>query len=651
MSSEPQATRDDHWRKCFQGVWLAAALLLMWGERIRIQRLTEDGQPAVQWLFQWDMETTLPCIVILALPLLIHLFPARRLPTRQRLAGHETDPFVGRPDDVSHSRTSVAWGWLLVMSLSLASSAAVGWRTVELQTPDGIVSVRMVDLPPAYHDEYSYLLLARTFLSGRLSWPAAPVRPDLFHQFHVLNHHRTVSRYFPWTGLWLMPFVACSVPVYGHWLAGALAAGFFYLALAACTRLSTALTAGLLMAVSPGLAIFSNLLLAHHPTLLALSIFTWSFLRMVQNHSLTAAFVAGIGLSLAMLGRPMTAAGFGLPFGVWLLMLFVRQRLPVRLTIGFAVPLLAAFSTLAVLNDAATGSWRRSAYQEYTELFTPRHRYGFNNAVQRVSAQPPRVLIPPAVKSYDQWAQNLTPREAIRNVGARLIASAVWSLGIAPLAMFAILLLPRLLSIRTDGSAGTDLVLLRVFLAAIISLHLAHLPYWFDGIMHWHYVFETAPLLLILTAAGLTAGFRILSQVTRPVVAGGWLLALVFCSLTPDWVALPVYGNVSKVSAAASELAYSKTRMELFRQLTERSNIQKPALILVDESGSDPQLSFIVNPPDYTADVLVCRLPGTDSELAELQSSFPLRHCYVFEPLTFALRAAETSTPDHEPNN
>ena len=40
----------------------------------------------------------------------------------------------------------------------------------------------------------------------------------------------------------------------------------------------------------------------------------------------------------------------------------------------------------------------------------------------------------------------------------------------------------------------------RLVAAAVLTLHAVHVPYWFTGIMNWHYVFETGPLLLLIFA-------------------------------------------------------------------------------------------------------------------------------------------------------
>ena len=508
-------------------------------------------------------------------------------------------------------------------------------------------TVAFAELPPAYHDEYSYLLQARTFRDWRLSYPPAIVRPDLFHQMHVLNEHRTVSRYFPTTGLWIALFDGIDHPIYGHWLAGALAAVFFYLSLLQIARFETAVLGGVLIALSPGIAIFSNLLLAHHPTMLALSVFTCAYFRMIATRQMRFAFTSGTALTFAMLARPMTAAGYALPFGLWLAHYLLRDRKVLSLGVGFAAPLLLGFTALAMLNHDATGRWNRSSYQEYTDRYTPRHRFGFNNAISVDGAGGP-----PAIQKYDAWAENLTPRLAWSNVQNRLRSSFQWTLATIPLLFGILMFVPLMLSPRhriANCNAGDrvevsglsvhhSIAMLRLLASSFVTLHLVHIPYWYDGIMHWHYVFETAPLLLMMSAMGFvrTAGDLKLMVSARDAVL--WTVCLVLAGLLPGWVRLPMFENVSKVSAAINEQSFSRVRFEQFRRAVEAPDIRKPALVLVDEMNADPQLSYIINPPELNSDVIVCRQPTTASEIDELQVAFANRTIYLFDPRTFSFK-------------
>ncbi|MFO0999257.1 MAG: hypothetical protein U0936_02890 [Planctomycetaceae bacterium] len=629
--------------------WLGSFCICMRFEWSRLQVAISSPAGALGWFTDWNSDTTLPFIVLLFFPAIV--FSGAR-GFRRGVLWQSLSRSVVAADAAGISggpkRHLLTTSGLFL--ISFLCSASIGWReipasSVTVRSGHGN-TVRFARLPPAYHDEFSYLLQARTFLAGRLSWPPMTVRPDLFHQIHVLNEPTTASRYFPWTGVWLAPFVACDTPWLGQWIAGALSCAFFFRSLLRLLPFRSAVVGGLLIAVSPGLAVFSNLLLAHHATMLALSVFLWAFLRLMGHGRTFDAFLAGGFLTLAMLGRPMTAAGFALPFGVWFLIQLLRRRvhnaiseLKTTLTLNHVLamggPILIGFLVLIVMNQSITGSWNRSAYQYYTDTWTPSHRFGFNNAEIGQAAAGPKIL-----KAYDRWATNLTLRKSMENVEHRTIASSQWSLGIIAIMYTIFCALPS-----CCRWSGGDLRIGLLSLS-IITLHLVHIPYWYDGIMHWHYVFETAPLLLMLAAVGLRNSLEVMRALKMQAPMRMWLLALIGACLLPGWVNADSFWGPSRVSQAVSEQAFSRVRFELFNQLVRSSAVQHPCLILVDERNSDPQLSYIVNPPDMTGDVLVCRHPEDEAEIMELSSAFPERSVYVFDPETFQLTRFADSAPN-----
>ena len=654
--SRPESARTDSssflnslaFRSLFVTIgWLSSLCVCLWFEWPRLQVAINSPAGALGWFADWNLDTTLPFLVLLLLPAIVFLGVRflRRGTVWQNLS---------KRLDVADAAGSVdgpGWHRLVTMGLFLTSflcSASIGWR--EIQVSSSVVesdrgnTVRFASLPPAYHDEFSYLLQSRTFLAGRLSWPPMTVRPDLFHQIHVLNEPTTASRYFPWTGAWLAPFVAYDVPWLGQWVAGALSCVFFFRSLLRLLPFRSAVVGGLLIAVSPGLAVFSNLLLAHHATMFALSVFLWAFLRLMASHRPFDAFLAGVFLTLAMLGRPMTAAGFALPFGIWFLVRLARRRVHgdsqttpqthpgFRLLFAMGGPILAGFVVLMIMNQSITGHWKLSAYQYYTDTWTPSHRFGFNNAEIGQANAGPKTL-----KAYDRWATNLTFRKSLENVWHRTIAGSQWSLGITALLFAVTCALPSCCR-WSGGDPRIGLICL-----SIVTLHLVHVPYWYDGIMHWHYVFETAPLFLMLAAVGLRNSADVMGALRIKSPMRIWLLALIAACLLPNWVNAESFWGPSRVSMAVSEQAFSRVRFELFNRLVNSAAVQHPCLILVDERNSDPQLSYIVNRPDLSGEVLVCRHPETNAEIHELSNAFPERILYLFDPETFQLTRLESS--------
>ena len=300
-----------------------------------------------------------------------------------------------------------------------AWTMAIGCGAVAL-TVSALIARHYEGLPPVYHDEYSYLFQAKTFLAGKLSFPSHEA-PRLFDQMHVLNEGRFASRYFPGTGMWMAPFVASGHPYWGHWFAGAVTAFFIFWTAREMGGDGVGFVAGMLIAVSPGMAWFSNMLLAHHPTLVGLSLFLFAFVRWRTRKRIGYALCAGAGLTFAMYCRPMTAAGVGLPFGIafayWLATAGrAASGVPLKVRFQHAVALggpivvghgRACWPTIMRLPAVRLVS----PYQLYTDIYTPRHVYGFNNVVRGEQRLGPRVL-----DNYDRWAKNLTPRLAVKNV-------------------------------------------------------------------------------------------------------------------------------------------------------------------------------------------------------------------------------------------
>lgn len=485
-------------------------------------------------------------------------------------------------------------------------------------------------MPPTYHDEFSYLFQTETFAAGRTSFPSFEPKPELFDQMHVLNEGRFASRYFPGAALWDLPFY-----LIGHiWLAPHVAQAIVAFALFWAGRdlsgFGVGLTASVLAAVSPGLVIFSNTLLAHHPTLVGLSLFLVTITRFRRSLSPGIGLLAGMGLAYAMICRPMTAAGFALPWGIWFAVLLVTGRggstsdgLPAgRLTMGRRVllalvlggPLVAGMGGMLVYNWSITGSLTVSPYQLYTDIYTPRHVYGFNNVVRGEKKVGPKVL-----ENYDRWAENLTPERAARNFQVRIITSSQGTLGIVPLA-FAVAWL--LLSSRT---ASLDWWLVSM---SILSLHAAHVPYWLDGIMGWHYVFESAPILLLLFAE---ATRQIRGQWRREAHPGmcAWWWGLAGIAVAVNVVTVPAVW-LGTIPRGMGELAFSRRRYAEVERLFAARTEGRRAVVFVVPDPADRHMDYVYNSPGLDGLILRARYWPERESLEELVALFPDRDAYRF---------------------
>lgn len=495
----------------------------------------------------------------------------------------------------------------------------------------------LAGLPPAYHDEYSYLFQAQSVLSGRWTWPGHPTHPELFDQMHVLNEGRMASRYYPGTGTWLAPWLALGDPYAGQWFAGAVAAALVYWIGRELAGRRAGWFAGLAFALAPGPALFGNLLLAHHPTLLALMVFLLGMTRAQRTCSGMDFTVAGIGLACAMLCRPATAAGFALPWGLWCVVRLVKTAIPptsapvspsdslgaegargpgplrVAMLLGLGIPLLCGLAVMLSYNRVVTGNWMTSPYQLYTEIYTPRHVYGLNNVVRGEQHLGPKVL-----DDYDRWAENLTPGRAWFNTLNRLVISGLWTLDLPLLVLTAVLSLAVCLRQR-DRTAW--------LLAAIVSLHAMHWPYWYVGIMGWHYVFETAPLWCLLF--GIVSA-RLIGEwwTDRRVLLPAWWCGLLVLAWAGMYLPLGETWPARWMNGVASIRYPRRQHAEFLRWVRQRIG-QEPALVLVDATSMNPHLDLVVNDAGLSGPLLIGRYRPGRTDLSQIAAAFPDRAVYL----------------------
>jgi hypothetical protein len=624
--------------------------LIIWSEAQRLDEI--DG--GVAWLFDMNVDSSPFAVLFLLLPLfwlprspILASTPRWLRTIRDWLAESPTTHALADPPQSDwHRRLRALIGVVIVAAVSTAATVRVASTEINgIEKP-------FAALPPGFHDEFSYLFQAETYLAGQISFPSHADAPRLFDQMHVLNEGRFASRYFPGAGAWFAPFLSAGSIYAGAWAATVLTCVFVFLSGRELACNGVGLVAGLLTALSPGIDLFGNTLLAHQPTLVGLTVFLWSFLRLLRQLAqqrvpseaaasirlgrvqlFQLAVLAGTGLGFAMLCRPMSAAGFALPCGLvvvaWGLKQFRTQpQSVIAVATGMALPLTAAFAILGFANHDITGSATRTPYQLYTELFTPRHMYGFNN-VER--AQP--LLTERVLDNYDRWAENLDGSLAATNVWHRLLASWQWTLSIVAL----------LLALPIFMSSGRHLLDRRWWLipTGILSLHVAHIPYWYDGILHWHYVFESGVLWCLLTAAATLLVVRFASLTERHWLAVWWSL-LLLTSITLNQAALPPFWGVSRLEAGINQFAFPRTRYEVFRQLIARHASEQPALVLVRHDPDDRHLDYVSNHPSLAADLLIGRLPmdQTTSEedtVEAARTAFPNRAIYLFDAKTHGL--------------
>jgi hypothetical protein len=516
--------------------------------------------------------------------------------------------------DTTASRSKVL---LWIASLTLFALSVTGTFLVGRQ---------FREMPPAYHDEYSYLFQAKTFLAGRLYFPTDE-RSSFFSQMHVLHDNGVfASRYFPGVGLWLAPWVAIGLPYWGQYLGGGLVVvlvlciGYELPALGSdsrdnnlawverTARIATGVAAALACALSPGLLLFGNLLLSHHPTMLGLVGFVYCYLRSLRSATVGWPLAGGTALCLAMLCRPLTAFGFASPFAMHLAILAWHGRIPravPRLTAALG-PIVLGVAGLAAYNARLTGNPFESPYGLYTKIYTPNHCYGFYNVTRGERQIGPKVL-----DNYNRWATDLTPSFAVRLLIERADASATWTLG----------------RITTSWLAGVLLVLIwwlpvgwKLLVAAIAGVHAVYFPFGFEGIFGLSYVFETVPLLCLL--GGGLGVYLVRNWAGR----GQWGRLIWFLLL----LAFNLNDPALRLIRGSSEIRFARQYYANFDKRIREAGVRAPALLLIRPDPDDRHRDLVTNSPSLDDPILHARA-GDTSEMMELMKFYPDRQCWFYD--------------------
>jgi hypothetical protein len=283
---------------------------------------------AVDWVASYW-----PSLALLALALLLPR-PAVRAAGRtlRRVATHRAGP------------------WIALPAISLIAAAAAGW---------------VGGLPlPVYQDDYSYLLSADTFLSGRLTNPAHPLWPH-FETFYTLMQPTYASKYPPAQGLVLALGQAVSgIAISGMWLAAAAMTASFYWMFLGWVPRRWALLGAAIVAIHPTTIAWSQSFHGGNIPALASALLVGSIPRLGSPRSaMTASVAAAAALVILANSRPYE----GLVVAVLvagLALITVRPLRAVRIVPGLIVLAAGAAATL-LYNNAVLGTPLQLPFRHY----------------------------------------------------------------------------------------------------------------------------------------------------------------------------------------------------------------------------------------------------------------------------------------------
>lgn len=264
--------------------------------------------------------------------------------------------------------------------LSLAGSALVG---VTLGMPEA-----------SLHDEFSYLLAADTFSSGRLTNPTHP-HWEFFETFHVIQVPSYQSKYMPGQGLVLaFGTMVAGDPIVGVWLCTAAACGVLTWMLQGWVPPRWALAGGLLAALRMGIVgSWAQSYWGGSLAVLGGALVYGALPRLLRRPSLPASLAMAAGFACLLNSRPFEGAIACLPAAAALLPRFARggagassSRWLLVVAVPLAAGLAATLAWIGVYNTAVTGSATRLPYFVHQEQYArisqflwgtppPRHEY------------------------------------------------------------------------------------------------------------------------------------------------------------------------------------------------------------------------------------------------------------------------------------
>jgi 4-amino-4-deoxy-L-arabinose transferase-like glycosyltransferase len=268
--------------------------------------------------------------------------------------------------------------------------------------------LRHRDFFPLMHDEFAYLLQARTLAGGHLWLPSHPLA-DFFETFFVFVRPVYSSIYFPGTAMLNVSGIWLGLP---EWfiplLIAAAIAALLYLIV---TEMSDGVAGLLAVVLLLGLSTFRGLsimVMSHSAmTLLGLALmFAW--LRWRTRRSPLWAVIIGALAGWAAITRPADAVAFALAVGAGMLL---DLRDSPRRRDWIVTPLLiivaaAPFLLLQLAFDrGVTGRWLYSPYQMYLEREQPGTQFSLTRRYLEPHAVPVSSL--PEKQAY--YADFLTP--------------------------------------------------------------------------------------------------------------------------------------------------------------------------------------------------------------------------------------------------
>lgn len=218
----------------------------------------------------------------------------------------------------------------------------------------------------------------------------------------------------------------------------------------------------------------------HNTTLLGVMVFTWAWLRLLNNWGIRYSFLSGYGIALALITRPLTAFAIAFPFGIYGLCRLWRRPVSYWMKVLPAVMIVMAFAGWQLyFNSRTTGGWLVFGPEK---IYGDQVKYGFGHLITTENMANYTGTIHTFWRGIGNLSNNLV------GLNAFLFNWPIPSLIFVFLGM--VFFKPSLIT--------------KLMLGSWILLSVIYIPYFYqDWVVGPRYMHEIAGFLIIATAIGI----------------------------------------------------------------------------------------------------------------------------------------------------
>jgi hypothetical protein len=468
---------------------------------------------------------------------------------------------------------------------------------------------------PHVNDEIAYLFQAKLFRSGRLYAPS-PCGREFFDFPHIINNGRWYSIYPPGFPLLLAVGLIFRAPWLVNPLLAALSVLLIYFLGKEIYGPRVGLLAALLSAISPWFLVMSSTMMSHTASMFFSALFLLFLFRSIKRPSPGLGIAAASSWGMAFLIRPLNTLCFSFLFLVYYAFRLLKGRRGQLLRNAIALAMIAAgFIGLFLFYNFLTsgGPFRMGHIVRYG----PSYSVVFGRAATLDSAYTP-------LSGSIQMADNL------RAMNTDLFG---WPLS-SFLAMLPLLWLSRL----NPRERKKDLLLLSTIGFFVLVFYFFWGAFVFIGA---RMLFETLPLLLLLSARGIVElpGLiaQIARQIPRPVVRKA--TSILICSFAiyaflfhlPHKLRPPqrhwFFDRYDyRFAGTSARLGRAINALNIGPTLVILKLWNRPPPTFPEEGGWGS--GFLHDNPDLDGEIIYVK--ASNNSYAELFSCYPARKVYIY---------------------